>query len=282
MAKRVELPRFAADADPREVEQAVRDAGAAIVERLAPPALLGRLMAELEPHLGGTPGTEDAFRGFRTARAGGLIAKFRAVGELALTPLVLDVIGAILGPHCLTWQLDITQLIRIGPGEAAQVLHKDDELFPFPHPTGEWNVNTMWAIDDFTEANGATRVVPGSNKSPRGAPVDEAKLVQAVMPAGSCLIYSGSVVHGGGANASDRPRTGLLLGYNLGWLRQEENQYLACPPEIAMTLPPALQALIGYSLHGRVMGMVDLVDPRARFGDASVEALRPKGAAVNG
>jgi ectoine hydroxylase-related dioxygenase (phytanoyl-CoA dioxygenase family) len=68
------------------------------------------------------------------------------------------------------------------------------------------------------------------------------------------LIYTGSVFHGGGANTTDAPRLGMNLTYCLNWLRQEENQYLSCPPEIASTFEPELQALMGYASGGYGLG----------------------------
>ena len=74
------------------------------------------------------------------------------------------------------------------------------------------------------------------------------------MEAGSVLLYSGSVIHAGGENTTTADRVGLNLTYCLGWLRQEENQYLSCPPAIARTLEPALQALLGYSMGSYALG----------------------------
>jgi ectoine hydroxylase-related dioxygenase (phytanoyl-CoA dioxygenase family) len=120
----------------------------------------------------------------------------------------------------------------------------------------------MWALDDFTEVNGATRVIPGSNKWTDRRPADTDTVVQAVMPAGSAMLFVGSVFHGGGANNSDRPRLGTIIEYVAGWLRQQENQILAVPPEIVRTLPERLQELIGYNIHPPFLGNVDGRHPR--------------------
>jgi ectoine hydroxylase-related dioxygenase (phytanoyl-CoA dioxygenase family) len=115
----------------------------------------------------------------------------------------------------------------------------------------------MWALDDFTQANGATHVVPGSHRWVDQHPEDDETSVQAAMPAGSLMFFVGSVYHGGGANTTDRPRLGVILEYAASWLRQQENQYLAVPHEIVTTLPQRLQELLGYNVHGNLIGNVD-------------------------
>ena len=120
----------------------------------------------------------------------------------------------------------------------------------------------MWAMSEFTEENGATRVIPGSNKWEDKLRPTNDQTVAAEMPKGSVLLYLGSLYHGGGANRSDRPRRGINVGYTLSWLRQEENQYLACPPDVARELPEALARLAGYQRGAYALGYYgDLRDP---------------------
>jgi ectoine hydroxylase-related dioxygenase (phytanoyl-CoA dioxygenase family) len=152
--------------------------------------------------------------------------------------------------------------IEIAPGETAQALHCDDGVYPLPRPHKEVIINTMWALDDFTEANGATRVVPGSHKWTDARPNDATPVVQAVMPAGSVMLFVGSVYHGGGANMTDKPRLGTVIEYVAGWLRQQENQVLAVPPDTVRTLEPRLQELIGYNVYPPFLGYVDGRHPR--------------------
>ena len=171
-----------------------------------------------------------------------------------MDPLVRALCDAVLLPNCERYQLHLTQVIRIMPGQEAQPIHRDRWAWGARLRGLEPQLNTIWALTPFTEENGATQVVPGSTDWPdkRVATTDEIGCAE--MDAGSVLIYSGSVFHGGGANVSDDDRIGLNITYALGWLRQEENQYLACPPEIARTLDPELQDLIGYQIGQYALG----------------------------
>jgi ectoine hydroxylase-related dioxygenase (phytanoyl-CoA dioxygenase family) len=181
-------------------------------------------------------------------------------------PLVLDITKKILGPYADTFQLHLTQIINIGPGGQAQGLHRDQwcfNMFPFPADM-DVEVSTIWALDDFTEENGATRVIPNSLLDPPAAVADTHRTVGATMPKGSVVIYTGRTIHGGGANQSANIRRGLNVDYILGWLRQEENQYLSCPPEVARTLPAHVQKLAVYALGSYALGYQDDIrDPFA-------------------
>jgi len=152
--------------------------------------------------------------------------------------------------------------IEIGPGEAAQSLHRDDGVYPLPQPHSDVVVNTMWALEDFTVANGATRLVPCSHRWIDRRPDESTPTIAAEMPAGSMMIYLGSVWHGGGANTTDRPRLGVILEYVASWLRPQENHLLAVPREVAATLPERLQELLGYNIYPPFLGYVDGRHPR--------------------
>ena len=167
---------------------------------------------------------------------------------------VRGVCDRVLLPNCERYQLHLGQVIRIMPGQAAQPIHRDRWAWGARLRGVEPQLNTIWALTDFTTDNGATQVVPGSSEWPDDRKAEPDEITQAVMDAGSVLIYTGTVFHGGGENRSDGDRTGLNITYTLGWLRQEENQYLSCPPEIARTLDPELQALIGYSMGQYALG----------------------------
>ncbi|MGE5597149.1 MAG: phytanoyl-CoA dioxygenase family protein [Hyphomicrobiales bacterium] len=205
-----------------------------------------------------TPGGRNDFEGFSTKRIYAFFAKTRAFDGPAIHPLVLGVLDRVLG----NYYLSAPQGIQIGPGETAQPLHRDDSVYPLPPPHPELVVNTMWALDDFTEANGATHVVPGSHRwtDRRPGPGDPAE--RAVMPAGSVMFFLGSVFHGGGANTTDRPRLGVILEYCAGWLRQQENQLLAVPRETVRQLPERLQELLGWGICPPFIGAVDGQHPR--------------------
>jgi len=213
---------------------------------------------ELRPFTEKTPFGPDDFSGRRTRRTGGLVARSPKCRELVMNPTVLGAVGKLLG-HATSFQLHLTQIISIGPGEPAQTIHRDQWAFDFfPFPRGyEVQCNTIWAMTDFTEANGATRVIPGSNRFDDKLRFTEADPEPAEMPKGSVLFYTGSIYHGGGANRSKDIRTGINITYNVSWLRQEENQYLSVPLEIARTLPVDLLRLMGYRLGAYALGYVD-------------------------
>ena len=243
--------------------------GCCVVDRLVEPALLAELRAELEPWLASTPCGSDGFSGRRTRRTGGLIARSRVARELVQHPLVLAAVKGLL-QGATTFQLHLTQVIAIGAGEPGQLIHRDQWAFDFfPFPRGyEVQCNTLWAIDEFTARNGATRVIPGSHRQDDGLRFEEKDTLPAEMAAGSVLFYTGSVYHGAGANRSDATRYGLNLTYARAWLRQEENQYLSVPREIARELPEPLLRLMGYARGAYALGYVDdLRDP--------LEVLRP-------
>ena len=237
--------------------------GCAIIDRLASPELLERIDAEMTDHVARTPYGTDDFAGPRTRRTGGLVARSEAARELVLDDLVLGTVDHVLA-HVNNYQLHLTQLIRIEPGGPAQVVHRDQWAFDFfTFPTGyQVQCNTIWAATDFTEANGATRVVPGSHLAEDKLRFELADTEPAEMERGSVLLYVGSLYHGGGPNHSEADRVGVNITYSVGWLRQEENQFLTVPPEIARELPERLQRLLGYSLGAYALGYVDdLRDP---------------------
>ena len=257
------IPRLAATASGQEVADALGREGCAVVEHLVPPALLDQARAELRPHLEATPVGTDDFMGHRTRRTGGLVARSATCRDLVMHPLVLDAVGGVLG-HATSFQLHLTQVIAIGPDEPAQMIHRDQWAFDFfPFPAGyEVQCNTIWAMTDFTEENGATRLVPGSHRLEDRREFQASDTVPAEMPAGSVLLYTGALYHGAGANRSAGTRYGLNITYAVSWLRQEENQYLSVPPEIARTLPEPLLRLMGYARGAYSLGYVDdLRDP---------------------
>jgi ectoine hydroxylase-related dioxygenase (phytanoyl-CoA dioxygenase family) len=234
------------------------DDGCVVVDNVAAPEVMDEVAAELRPFAEKTPIGADDFSGRRTRRTGGLIARSAKSRDLVMNPTVLGAVGKMLG-HATSFQLHLTQIISIGPGEPAQTIHRDQWAFDFfPFPRGyEVQCNTIWAMTDFTEENGATRVIPGSNRFDDKLRFTEADTEAAEMTKGSVLFYTGSIYHGGGANRSTNIRTGINITYNVSWLRQEENQYLSVPLEIARTLPVDLLRLMGYRLGAYALGYVD-------------------------
>ena len=263
------IEHLPATARPSDVVAALRRDGAVIVDRVVAPAVLDRAREELAPWLEATPFGPDRFAGRRTRRTGGLVARSPTCRELVMHPLVLDATRDLL-EGATSFQLHLTQVIAIGPDEPAQKIHRDQWAYDFfPFRKGyEVQCNTIWAMTDFTAENGGTRVLPGSNHFDDGLDLDGAESAPAEMAQGSVLFYTGSVYHGGGANCSAATRYGVNITYNRSWLRQEENQYLSVPLEVARTLPVELLRLIGYQRGAYALGYVDdLRDP--------IEVVRP-------
>jgi hypothetical protein len=278
-----ELQHFAADSEPELMQKAILEDGAIIVDAVMDAAELSRLRVETDPYMEATKDGQDEFVGFNTTRTGGLIMRSAACRELVQSPLVLKLCDGILLPYCERYQLHLTQIIRLRPGQGQQQIHRDRWAWGTHLAHVEPQLNTIWALTDFTTENGATQVAPGSTRCADTRLPTTEETTQAVMKAGSVLVYTGSVFHGGGENNSDTDRIGLNITYSLGWLRQEENQYLSTPPELAASLDLELQELIGYSMGQYALGyytppgepgeLPDVVPPqfalgRAEFADA--------------
>ncbi len=281
------IEHLAPSATPDQIAALLARDGCAIVDRLASPEQMERIRVEMAPYLDATPGGRDGFSGRATRRTGGLVARSPASRELITHPAVLGSVEKLLA-DATSFQLHLTQLIAIGPGEPAQLVHRDQWAFDFfPFPRGyEVQCNTLWAMTDFCAGNGATRVVPGSQRLEDGLRFEEADTEPAEMELGSALFYTGAIYHGGGANRSDAVRIGLNLTYARSWLRQEENQYLSVPREIARELPVPLLRLLGYARGAYALGYVDdlrdpleVLQPGARpasFGDLAAAGRRAR------
>ncbi len=253
----VALPRV--DFEPEALLAALADHGVAVCEGVLDAARVAAIRQELGEVLETTPTGRNDFEGYGTKRIYRLFAKTRAFDDLAIDPVLLGVMDGLLG-HA---QLSAPTGILIGAGEPAQILHRDDSIYPLPQPHGEVVLNTMWAFDDFTPDNGATCFVPGSHRwDPGRVPGADDPVVQAVMPAGSVAFYTGSIWHGGGANRTDDARLGVILEYAAAWLRPQENHVIGVPPELVATLPERLQELLGYNIFPPFMGYVDGRHPR--------------------
>ena len=249
-----QLQHLPGDAESSAIVTAVQQDGAVILDDVLSEGFIAALREETDPYMEHTSNGEDHFAGHHTTRTGGLLVRSEKCRELIENQTILNPCNEFLAPYCERVQLHLTQIIRIRPGETAQTIHRDRWAWGKHLSHLEPQFNTIWAITDFTSENGATQVVPGSTQWPDDQEIKPEQITQAKMKAGSVLVYSGSVFHGGGANTSDQDRIGINITYALGWLRQEENQYLSCPPELAKDMSPTLQGLAGYAMGQYALG----------------------------
>jgi ectoine hydroxylase-related dioxygenase (phytanoyl-CoA dioxygenase family) len=227
-------------------------------------------LARLERELGIEP-APNTFEGFNTLRVYNLLAHGDVWQQVPVYDSVLPIVEGVLDSGCLISSLSS---VNIGPGESAQPIHADDMLLPIPKPHPPTVCNSMWALTDFTDANGATRIIPGTHladSSPNyGQDYDS---IPAEMPRGSVLIWHGSLWHGGGANSTDERRVGIAMNYCAGYIRQQENQQLGLSPALVRTFPRRLQELVGYGIYNGLIGHIDKKAPLDLLGDAGASSL---------
>ena len=246
--------------DRAEVAQATaalsRD-GYCVVEGVLSHEQLMAVRSEVDRLNAQTPASASSFGGFDTRRAFNLLGRSRVFDPLATNRLVIAVVEAHLDDQI---QLSEASTVTLEPDQRAQVLHHDDGCYPMPRPHLPLMVSVMWAIDDFTTANGATRMVPGSHLS---AEVDTgADTVPLEMPAGSVGLWDGRLVHGGGTNSTGAVRRGVAVLYARAWLRQQENQFLCLAPDVVAGFDRRYQRLLGWCLYGPHTGIVQGRDPK--------------------
>lgn len=258
--------------------QAALDAdGAVIIEGALTRQEADRIVADMRPFIEATPARHGGFpTDDNTRRCGALVARSpashkavmhpavveackRVLGEQRLAGRAVQMLGARRGEGRYPWRLSLTQIIDVGRGSRKQMMHRGNGLWQHDFGIGlDPQVETMWALTDFTADNGATHVIPGSHRwgsASRGpgsggggaaAAGPRAEPVQASMPKGSVLIWTGWTVHGAGVNRTVDRRIGLNIDYVLAFLQTEENQFLACPPRAARALPAPLQRMLGW------------------------------------
>jgi ectoine hydroxylase-related dioxygenase (phytanoyl-CoA dioxygenase family) len=242
-------------------ERVERD-GYTIVEGVFADAFADAVLADLdrlERELGEGPG-KNLFEGLKTVRIYNLLAHGPLYATIAAQETILPLVETVLDRGCLVSSLSS---IAIGPGEGAQPIHADDMLIPLPRPHVPLVCNTMWALTDFTADNGATRIIPGSHRDPNNPELGKeyGGTVAAAMPRGSVLVWNGSAWHGGGPNRTGARRVGIAMNYCAGWMRQQENQQLGIPREIARTFSPRLRKLVGYGIYRGLLGHIDKCSP---------------------
>lgn len=248
----------------REHAERITTDGYTILEGVIEPALvkeltlvIDRLMVELDVPFGA-----NTFLGTRTRRIFNLLARDPIFAQVPLHPAVLPLIEEVLDDGLL---LSSLTAIEMGGGQEGQPFHSDDGSHPLARPHQPIGCTAIWALTDFTEANGATRLVAGSHEFDRiprkGEQPDPDQVLRATMPAGSVLVYNGSLWHAGGTNTTEDRRVGIVSNYCAGWVRQEENQILGMSRDYVASLPPRLHRMIGYGVYRGLIGHVDQVDP---------------------
>jgi ectoine hydroxylase-related dioxygenase (phytanoyl-CoA dioxygenase family) len=244
----------------RHVEQVQREGYTVVKDAIDPPLVdaIARDLARIEHEESVVPAS-NIFEGLKTVRIYNLLARGRVYEQIPVHDAVLPIVERVLDKGCLVSSLSS---IAIEPGEDAQPLHADDQLITLPKPHVPIICNTMWAITDFTAKNGATRLVPGSHRRDRSPNLGEAvDTVAAEMQRGSVLVFDGSIWHGGGANRSTARRVGVAMNYCSGWMRQQENQQLGIPLDIARGFPERLRKLCGFGLYRGLIGHIDKCSP---------------------
>ena len=219
---------------------------------------LDRLHRELA-----TAPADNDFEGRNTLRVYNLLNHGPQWQSIAVSPSTLPIVEGVLDRGCLVSSLSS---IDIGAGETAQPIHADDALHPIPKPHVATVCNTMWALTDFTEDNGATRIIPGSHRADAN-PVygQHYDSIPAEMSEGSVLVWHGSLWHGGGANHTDRRRVGIAMNYCAGWIRPQENQQLGLAPSLVETFDPRLRDLVGYGVYSGLIGHIERRSPAQVF-----------------
>ncbi len=248
-----------ADAVKAHVAAVQRD-GYTIIEDAFDAVLADGLRADLdrlEAELGVVPAGND-FEGARTLRIYNLLVHGVLYEQIPLLDTVLPVVEGVLDPGCLISSLSS---IVICPEEKAQPIHADDILIPLAKPHAPIVCNTMWAVTDFTDANGATRLVPGSHLRENPEYGGDYETVPAEMGTGSVLVWDGALWHGGGANRTTERRYGIAMNYCAGFIRQQENQQLGIPADLVRRFPARLQQLVGYDVYRGLIGHIDKQRP---------------------
>lgn len=249
-----EIPRLSAQCDLEELRSALSDCGCCVVECAVGEGVVDAVAEEMAPFVEGTPRGDTDFAGAGTRRTGLVVGRspsFRS--HLARHPVILTAGNHVLG-HAPSWNLSFAHYFELFCGEADQLLHRDTWKYGAPSFPFDVDLNALWAVTEFTEENGATRVVPGSHGWDNGRRPVPGEDVAAVMPKGSVLLYTGQLFHGGGANTGNDVRLAVNAQHTVGWLTQTERLLLEFPPPAVADWDDELIQFIGYQLAGPALG----------------------------
>ncbi len=256
MTKTSNVPYFDSNDASLDIVHSLKQFGAVIIRNQISDELADTVLSELRPHFDEKGrASESVFNGFNTRRLSRILEYSRHAAELIGHERVTDIADAILLEQCVSYQLGSTTGIEIWPGESAQVLHRDDEIYPISMPGIDVQISALWALNDFTAENGATRVAIAPRKKLEPYLIREEEVDQAVMPKGSVLFYLGRTWHGGGENRAKKPRAALINTYSLGWLKPEVNYPFVHSKELIHSFDQPIPRLMGYQAHGGHIGL---------------------------
>lgn len=227
------------------VEQVLKD-GYVVIPNAFTDAQALEAIAEIDRLHGNAPKKgRDAFDGFKTNRIFSLLGKTRVFDKFCVLPQVLAMNEYFLDDDYLIY---IMETIVINPGERNQRLHHDDAVTRLPRPRPPVTAAIMVVLDDYTELNGATRIIPGSHKWGSDRIPEEEEAVSAVCPRGSIVYFLGTTWHSGGANRSSMPRYAATIQYCQPYIRPLDNLMVAVDPRRALSgeIPKKIVDMMGY------------------------------------
>ncbi|KAE8327940.1 hypothetical protein BDV39DRAFT_192346 [Aspergillus sergii] len=255
------VKHFPAIADPHLIHQYLKADGVVVIEGATTRESIDGVLEET--------GTVLAGQTFALAAKSSTFAT-----ELLMNPLFIDLAKRILTDTCIVFyeqdrtvsisepQVSQTSMLCAEPGSAPWGLRRQDDCHHISHPAKrESDLGIMYAANDFTTENGAVRVVIGSNNwtDQRDPTEEEESLVE--LRKGDALLWLGSTYHGRASNTTDQASVLLSAIATPGYLRQEENQYLAVPWEVAEQYPTTVQRFLGYSVSRPYGGAVEHMEP---------------------
>jgi len=257
------VPHLDAGSDADEIGAALDLAGCCVIDRAVDPAIMDAITFELMPFAASGAFGVGEFEGTKTRRTGAVVLRSQTYRSIARHPAILAA-GQHVFEGATAWGLSSTELIEIFPGQGGQDVHRDQWKYDYVDMPIEVEINGMWAVTDFTEANGATRVMPGSHRLANDLRPDGSNTVPAEMSKGSLLLYLGTTYHAGGKNTTDQVRIGLSLQHAVGWVARGELFFLECPPSVVADWDEELVRFLGYQMAGDSLGVYrDSEDPMA-------------------